>query len=64
MAPKVVFNARYSLSANTVSTDYETRGYDAAKIADTFMLTSVSGIPYTRYTDYDYQRLYERRGDK
>lgn len=63
-APKVVFNARYSLSANTVSTDFETRGYDAAKLADTFMLTSVSGIPYTKYTDYDYQRLYDRRGDK
>ncbi len=63
-APKVVLSTRFSLSANTVSTDFETRGYDAAKLADMFMLTSVSGIPYTKYTDYDYQRLYERRGDK
>lgn len=62
--PKVSLNMRFSLSANTVSTNYETRGYDAAKIADKFMLSSVSGIPYTRYTDADYQRLYERRGDR
>lgn len=62
--PKVSLNTRFSLSANTVSTNFETRGYDAAKLADRFMLNSVSGIPYTKYTDADYQRLYERRGDK
>lgn len=62
--PKVSLGARFSLSANTVSTRFETRGYESARIADIFMLNSVSGIRYTRYTDYDFQRLYERRGDK
>lgn len=62
-APKVRADARFSFSANTVSTDFETRGYYSAKIADLFMSTK-GGVPYTSYTDYDYQRLWERRNDK
>ena len=61
-APTVTADARFSFSAPTTSTDYETRGYYHAKIADLFMET-YSGVPYTNYTDYDYQRLYERRND-
>ncbi len=54
---------RTSFSANTASTDFETRGYYSAYIADFFMI-SRNGVPYTSYTDYDYQRLWERRNDK
>ena len=61
-APTVTADARFSFSAPTTSTDYETRGYYHAKIADLFMET-YSGVPYTNYTSYDYQRLYERRND-
>ncbi len=60
--PQVTFDARYSFSDNTVSTDFETRGYYSAYIADLFMSTR-QGVPYTSYTDYDYQRLWERRND-
>ncbi|MDE5890303.1 MAG: SusC/RagA family TonB-linked outer membrane protein, partial [Bacteroidales bacterium] len=62
-APKVSASARFSLSDNTSSTDYETRGYYSAYIADLFMSTK-GGAPYTNYTAYDYQRLWERRNDK
>ena len=61
-APTVTADARFSVSAPTTSTDYETRGYYHAKIADLFMETN-SGVPYTNYTSYDYQRLWERRND-
>lgn len=61
--PTVTFDGRFSFSANTVSTDFETRGYYSAYIADTFMKTK-GGVPYTSYTEYDYQRLWDRRNDK
>ncbi len=61
-APKVSADARFSVSANTTSTDFETRGYYSAYIADLFMSTK-GGQPYTNYTAYDYQRLWERRND-
>ena len=38
-APTVTADARFSVSAPTTSTDYETRGYYHAKIADLFMET-------------------------
>ena len=60
---KVSASYRTSVSANTSSTDFETRGYYSAYIADFFM-TSRNGVPYTSYTSYDYQRLWERRNDK
>ncbi len=62
-APKVSADARFSFSTNTTSTDFETRGYYSAYIADLFMSTK-GGQPYTTYTAYDYQRLWERRNDK
>ena len=61
--PTVTFDGRFSFSANTVSTDFETRGYYSAYIADLFMRTK-GGVPYTSYTEYDYQRLWDRRNDK
>ena len=54
---------RTSFSANTASTDFETRGYYSAYMADMFISTR-NGTPYTSYSDYDYQRLWERRNDK
>lgn len=62
-APRVSASARFSFSGNTASTDFETRGYYSAYIADLFMATK-GGVPYTNYTAYDYQRLWERRNDK
>lgn len=62
-APKVTADIRFSMSANTVCTDFETRGYYSAKIADTFYAAS-QGVNYTSYTDTDYQRMWERRNDK
>lgn len=62
-APTVTFDGRYSVSANTASTDFETRGYYSAYIADLFMKTK-GGVPYTSYTEQDYQRLWDRRNDK
>ncbi len=61
-APKVTADARFSVSANTASTDFETRGYYHAKIVDMFNMAR-SGVTYSNYTDEDYQRLYERRND-
>ena len=61
--PKVSFTARHAFSAPTASTDFETRGFYSAYIADRFMIAE-TGVPYTTYTAYDYQRLWERRNDK
>lgn len=58
----VTADAKFSVSASTTSTDFETRGYYSAYIADLFMSTQ-GGVPYTNYTAYDYQRLWERRND-
>ena len=60
---RVSASYRTSFSSNTASTDFETRGYYSAYMADMFMSTR-NGVPYTSYTDYDYQRLWERRNDK
>jgi TonB-linked SusC/RagA family outer membrane protein len=61
--PEVSYSGSFSVSAPTTSTDYETRGYYSAKIAD-FFLTTQSNTPYTSYTEADYQALWERRNDK
>ena len=60
--PRVSLDGRFSFSAPTTSTDFETRGYYSAYMADTFMMTQ-GGTPYTSYTAYDYQRLWDRRND-
>lgn len=60
---EVSYNGYFSVSSPTTSTDFETRGYYSAKIADLFML-SAQNTPYTSYTDADYQALWERRNDK
>ena len=60
---EVSYNGYFSVSSPTTSTDYETRGYYSAKIADLFML-SAQNTPYTSYTESDYQALWERRNDK
>lgn len=61
--PSVSYSGSYSFSAPTTSTDFETRGYYSAKIADLF-LSTVNNTPYTSYTDEEYQMLWDRRNDK
>ena len=61
--PTVSYDGYFAFSAPTTSTDYETRGYYSAGIADFFMLSG-RGVPYTNYTEADYQALWERRNDK
>lgn len=61
-APKITADARFSFSKSTTSTDYENRGYYHVYIADLFNSTTL-GVPYTSYTEYDKQRLWERRND-
>ncbi|WP_255490572.1 SusC/RagA family TonB-linked outer membrane protein [Dysgonomonas sp. 511] len=60
--PKISYSGSFSVSSPTTSTDFETRGYYSAKIADMFSLSS-TGNPYTSYTDDEYQALWERRND-
>ena len=61
--PKITYSGYYSFSSPTTSTDFETRGYYSAKIADMFLM-SASNVPYTSYTEADYQALWDRRNDK
>ncbi len=61
--PQISYSGSFSVSKPTTSTDFETRGYYSAKIADFFMLSS-QNTPYTSYTENDYQALWERRDDK
>lgn len=61
--PEVTYSGSFSISKPTTSTDYETRGYYSAKIAD-FFLMAAQNTPYTSYTAADYQALWERRNDK
>ena len=59
----VSYDGYFAFSAPTTSTDYETRGYYSAGIADFFM-ESGRGVRYTNYTQTDYQAMWERRNDK
>ena len=49
---EVSYNGYFSVSSPTTSTDYETRGYYSAKIADFFMMAT-QNTPYTSYTEAD-----------
>ena len=60
---EVSYNGYFSVSSPTTSTDYETRGYYSAKIADFFMMAT-QNTPYTSYTEADYKALWERRNDR
>lgn len=59
----ISYDGYFAFSSSTTSTDYETRGYYSAGIADFFM-ESGRGVRYTNYTDADYKALWERRNDK
>ena len=59
----VRYSGRFGWEEATTSTDYETRGYYSAKIADFFMMAT-QNTPYTSYTEADYKALWERRNDK
>lgn len=60
---RISYNGRYSISAPTASTDFISKGYDAAMIVDEFS-RSYNGTPYTRYDGEDYKQLWIRREDK
>ena len=60
--PEISYSGSFSVSKPTTSTDFETRGYYSAKIADFFMMSS-QNTPYTSYTEADYQALWDRRND-
>lgn len=60
---KVSYGGKFSLSSSTVSTDFETRGYYSAYIADTFYRT-YQGTNYTTYNEEDYHELWIRRNDR
>lgn len=60
---QIDYSGSFSFSDPTTSTEYETRGYYSAKIADMFLMSS-SNTPYTSYTEADYQALWDRRNDK
>ena len=59
----VDYNGRFSFHTPAVSTDYETRGYYSAALADLFHET-YQGTRFTNYNDEDYYELYIRRNDK
>lgn len=59
----VDYNGRFTFHSPTVSTDYETRGYYSAALADLFHET-YQGVRFTNYNDEDYYELYIRRNDK
>lgn len=59
----ISYDGYFAFSSSTTSTDYETRGYYSAGIADFFM-ESGRGVRYTNYTDADYKALWERRNEK
>lgn len=59
----ITYSGQTSISAQTTSTDFETRGYYSASINDLFF-SRYAGSNYTRYTDDDYYQLWIRRNDK
>ena len=58
----VNYNGRFSFGKNTTSTDYETRGFYSAAIANMFYST-YQGIPYQDLTEEDYYEMWIRRND-
>ena len=59
----VTYNGKFSFGDVTTCTDFETRGYYHAFIADSFYRT-YQGQQYTSYTAEDYHELWIRRNDK
>lgn len=57
------YNGRWGWKKMTTSTDFNTQGYESAKIADLFY-NARYGMNYTNYTEAEYQMLWERRNDK
>ncbi len=59
----ITYSGQTAVSAQTTSTDFETRGYYSAAINDLFF-SNYAGSNYTRYTDDDYYQLWLRRNDE
>ena len=58
----ISYSGRWGFTSPTTSTDYETRGYDAAYVTNLFM-QAYSGQKQIKYTDADMQELWIRRDD-
>lgn len=58
----ISYSGRWGFTSPTTSTDYETRGYDAAYVTNLFM-QAYSGQKQIKYTDADMQELFIRRND-
>ena len=61
---QVTYNGRYGWVSNTTPSNYITCGYDWAQIVDNFFYYSNKAVKYLKYSDEDYQMLYDRRNDK
>lgn len=59
----ISYSNNFGWSRPTVSTDFMTDGYDAAKMNDQAFISSV-GDTYTKHTDEDYAYLLRRKTDK
>ncbi|MBO4670933.1 MAG: TonB-dependent receptor plug domain-containing protein [Bacteroidales bacterium] len=59
---KITYNGRFSISANTTSTDFMTCGYDYVTLMNDFYKT-FKGYGAWTYSDEQIQMLYERRND-
>jgi len=59
----VSYSNNFGWSTPTISTDFMTNGYDHTRINDE-AFKRATGNTYTRYSEEDYQELYERRNDK
>ena len=59
---KISYNGRFSISANTTSTDFITSGYDYVKLTNDFY-TTFKGYGAWTYSDEQMQMLEERRYD-
>ena len=59
---KITYNGRYSISANTTSTDFMTCGYDYVTLTNDFYKT-LKGYGAWTYSDEQMQMLKDRRND-
>ena len=59
---KITYNGRFSLSANTTSTDFMTCGYDYVTLTNDFYKT-LKGYGAWTYSEEQMQMLYDRRND-
>lgn len=57
------YSNNFGFAGSTVSTDFMTDGYDAARLNDEAFMRA-TGNSYTGYTEADYEELFKRKTDK